>query len=301
MKPYLISDLPIRLAAFEWLNHQKLLYGESLSYTLLQKGFEFKGNQIHLVGASGIWKPKACELPISILTAKDSGYDDAEDENGIISYSYRGKDPNHRDNVGLKLLMEKQIPLIYFWGLGYSGRYLPIYPIYIQSNNPSQLKVSLQLDERIQTSILEVSDSKRDPVREYMTVEVKKRMHQEEFRDNVLSVYGCQCALCKIRHLPLLDAAHIVPDKHELGLPKITNGLSLCKIHHAAYDANLMGISPDYKIHVKLDLLEEIDGPMLQHGIKELHQAPIQLPKNKIHHPSKNNLSIRFEEFLKAG
>ncbi|MBK7970295.1 MAG: HNH endonuclease [Bacteroidetes bacterium] len=114
-----------------------------------------------------------------------------------------------------------------------------------------------------------------------MTVEVKKRMHQEEFRDNVLSVYGCQCALCKIRHLPLLDAAHIVPDKHELGLPKITNGLSLCKIHHAAYDANLMGISPDYKIHVKLDLLEEIDGPMLQHGIKELHQAPIQLPKKK--------------------
>jgi putative restriction endonuclease len=62
-----------------------------------------------------------------------------------------------------------------------------------------------------------------------------------------------------------------------------------------------MGITPDYKIHVKHDLLEEFDGPMLQHGIKELHDQRIVLPRNKLHHPSQEKLDFRYQEFLKAG
>ena len=51
--------------------------------------------------------------------------------------------------------------------------------------------------------------------------------------------------LCKLRHAELLDAAHIIADANDEGLPIVPNGLALCKIHHAAFDKNIIGISPD--------------------------------------------------------
>jgi predicted restriction endonuclease len=40
-----------------------------------------------------------------------------------------------------------------------------------------------------------------------------------------------------------LDAAHIVADRDELfGQPVVPNGIPLSKIHHAAFDAHLIGI-----------------------------------------------------------
>jgi putative restriction endonuclease len=49
----------------------------------------------------------------------------------------------------------------------------------------------------------------------------------------------------------LLDAAHIISDGDEtLGQPVVPNGITLSKIHHAAFDAHLIGIDPGYKVHV---------------------------------------------------
>ena len=63
----------------------------------------------------------------------------------------------------------------------------------------------------------------------------------------------------------LLDAAHIVEDRHELlGQPLVRNGIPLSKIHHAAFDAHLIGIDPDYRLHVSERLLAQKDGPMLE-------------------------------------
>ena len=61
-----------------------------------------------------------------------------------------------------------------------------------------------------------------------------------------------------------MDAAHIVEDGDEkLGQPTVQNGLSLSNIRHAAYDSDLIGIDPDYRVHVSDRLLELHDGPML--------------------------------------
>jgi len=35
-------------------------------------------------------------------------------EDTIISYRYRGNDPNQRDNVGLREAFRARIPLVYF-------------------------------------------------------------------------------------------------------------------------------------------------------------------------------------------
>jgi len=89
-----------------------------------------------------------------------------------------------------------------------------------------------------------------------------------------------------------------IPDSEPNSQPTVDNGISLCKIHHAAFDNFFIGITPDYKIVVREDILEEINGPMLQHGIKELQNISIQLPKNESHKPNKEYLDIRYQKFL---
>ena len=136
--------------------------------------------------------------------------------------------------------------------------------------------------------------------RSYITSNILVRLHQRSFRERVLRAYQNQCALCKLKHAELLDAAHIIDDKADSGDPIIQNGLALCKIHHAAFDKNILGINPDYQIKVRKDILSETDGPMLKYGIQYLENNKIILPDNKKNWPDRERLEVRFEGFLRA-
>lgn len=106
-------DEQIRLAAFKWLEEQTLIHGDVLPRTLLEKGFLFNDQRITLVGSQGIWKPKIMELiPLSITTVSGGPYDDSFTNEGFIIYRYRGSNQNHRDKVGLREAMKRQVPLI---------------------------------------------------------------------------------------------------------------------------------------------------------------------------------------------
>ena len=130
--------------------------------------------------------------------------------------------------------------------------------------------------------------------------QTKRRMHQPAFRAAVLTAYSQQCTICRLQHVSLLDAAHILPDSHELGKPEVPNGLSLCKIHHAAFDKKIIGISPNYKVAVSKPILEEVDGPMLKHGIQEMDGIQLSIPKSPGERPNPDFLAIRFKEFLET-
>ena len=129
-------------------------------------------------------------------------------------------------------------------------------------------------------------------------MQVRKRAHQQAFRLRVLRAYREQCALCHLRHPQLLDAAHITADTDKLGEPVVSNGLALCKIHHAAFDKFFLGIRPDYSVHIRQDLLDEFDGPVLQHALKEMHNSTITIPRRKEHAPEKERLEERYSIFL---
>ena len=103
-----------------------------------------------------------------------------------------------------------------------------------------------------------------------------------------------------MRHRELLDAAHIIPDAHPLGEPLIKNGLSLCKLHHAAFDQHFIAVNPDYVIEVRPDILEESDGPMLLHGLQGMHEKRIILPTSPAFRPDRDLLALRYEAFKKA-
>jgi len=123
-------------------------------------------------------------------------------------------------------------------------------------------------------------------------------VHQRGFRERVLDAYRSQCALCRLRHAELLDAAHIIPDSDPGGVAEVPNGLALCKLHHAAFDRFFLGVTPDYEIRVRGDILAEEDGPMLRHGLKGLHGGRIILPRSARNRPAPDRLDLRYRQFL---
>jgi len=291
-------DEAIRLRAFNWLKEQEAVHGDVLPRTLLERGFEFEGERIPLVGPQGIFKPRYLDLPLSIATAPEGPYDDRDDPQGYLLYRYRGTNPSHRDNEGLRQAMVEAKPLAYFYGLS-RGRYRATWPVYIVGDDPASLTFTVVADDVASTGI-----SSPPPVTEarraYVTTIVRQRLHQRSFRERVIQAYREQCSLCRLRHYELLDAAHIIPDTEPQGVPSISNGISLCKLHHAAFDGLLLGITPDYTAEIRQDVLEEKDGPMLQHGLKELHGTRILLPRDKQSWPDANALDHRYQLFMRA-
>jgi putative restriction endonuclease len=301
----------IRLAAFKWLEEQVRIYGDVLPRKLLEQGFMVSGKRITLVGPQGIWKPKYLErIPLSITTVADGPYHDSFNKEGFLVYRYRGTDKNHRDNVGLREAMQKQVPLIYFHGI-VKSKYLAIWPVFVIGDDPGSLSFTLAADEPCVAglylinsfikTISHIADVNTHHKRNYITSTIRQRLHQKSFRERVLEAYSQQCAFCRLKHVELLDAAHIIPDIKEKGEPTVNNGLSLCKIHHAAFDGNFIGVTPEYRIMVREDLLEEKDGPMLKYGFQQLHDKTIILPRSKKLWPDQNNLEVRYQCFIKAG
>jgi len=295
-------DDQIRLSAFEWLEKQIIIYGDVLPRDLLEKGFIFNEERITLLGPQGIWKPKIMTYPLSITTIQGSLYEDINTPEGFLKYKYRGTDPNHPDNKGLRSLISLKKPLIYFLSI-VKGKYLVTWPVYIINDNIKDLVFTVAVDDvkSVKKEYEQVGEDATYYRRSYLTSTIQTRVHQRSFRERVLLAYQNHCALCNLKHVELLDAAHIIADKEDIGDPIIPNGLALCKIHHAAFDNNFIGINSDYIIKIRMDLLTETDGPMLRYGIQSLNNAKLILPPNKIHWPDKERLERRYSAFLKAG
>ena len=294
------EDLAVRLAAFNWLNKKVQLYGDVLPRNILEKGFFFENERIPFISPQGIFKPKKLDLVLSITTTPEGPYDDSFSEDGFLVYKYRGTNPNHWDNVALRNTFKQKRPLIYFHGI-VPGQYLAVWPVYVIEDKPNNLMFKVAVDD-IQTmnlssdegSLVSESDDAR---RAYITLSVKQRLHQRGFRERVLAAYRNSCSLCRLKHRELLDAAHIIPDNEPDSLPVISNGIALCKLHHAAFDKFIIGVTPDYIIQVRKDVLDEEDGPMLLHGLKELHNSHIILPYSKAHWPNQEYLERRYQKF----
>lgn len=299
-------DAAVRKAAFDWLEDQTGRHGDVLTRELLVQGFEWQGQRVPLAGPAGIFKPRVLpRMPLTITTVPNGPYEDSFGDEHRLLYRYRGTEPQHHDNVGLRDAMRQRVPLIYLFGL-IPGRYLPIWPVFIVGDDPANLTFTVMADARDtivdaleRGAEYEINEEPDAPRRQYITSTVQRRLHQRTFRERVLKAYHEQCALCRLRHRELLDAGHIIPDTDPRSEPEVSNGLALCKIHHAAFDGEFLGIRPDdYRIEIRQDVLDEHDGPMLQHGLQGMHGKQIHLPSSRRHQPSRDALSYRYERFI---
>jgi putative restriction endonuclease len=296
------ADRDVRLRVFDWLTRQRGEFGEAISRKSLET-FGLDNRRIPLVGPSGIWKPAVCELPISITTTVGGPYEDAFDRTaGTLLYAYRGLDPQHRDNRGLRRAMVERIPIVYFHAIE-PGSYVAAYPVFVVGDDPDRLQFSMQVDDlfaAVRPTVVAIGEDVAEPRRAYVTATFRRRLHQVAFRERVIRAYAERCALCRLRHQELLDAAHITPDSDAEGEPIVSNGVALCKLHHAAFDRFFFAIRPDYVIEVRPSVLLEIDGPMLVVGLQQIDGQQIHLPVRSVDLPDRGRLERRYEQFRHA-
>lgn len=256
--------------------------------------FTIDGKVLKLVDQSrGIRNPNWLDSTLSIISSPDGPYDDVITDDGFLEYAYQSGSIDGV-NTKMRIAMQNQDPIILFRKIA-TGIYTPHFPVFIVEDDPVNKKVLVALDESL--ALLGVSAEHTPLQKKYVQRIVKQRLHQPEFRGRVIRAYQTRCAVCSLAHGELLDAAHIIPDSHESGSAEVNNGLSLCKIHHSAYDQFFLGITPDFKVVINDELLAEKDGPMLKHGIQEMHGRKILLPTSKAHWPKVDNLERRYLEF----
>jgi len=214
----------IRAAAFAWLEDQTKLNGGVFDRKELIYSFSYHGQSITLTGATGIWFPKGFTIPISITTTSKGPYDDGFTTEGLLEYRYRGTDPDHRDNIGLTKAFEQKTPLIYFHSIK-PGKYVAVWPLFIVDNDPINLRIKAAIQPAYKYLQPEINPSINNAfniresdlgVRKYITAITKQRLHQSAFREFVLDAYSRQCTMCKLQHVELLDAAHIIPDSEKM-------------------------------------------------------------------------------------
>ncbi|NPD27407.1 HNH endonuclease [Corallococcus exiguus] len=306
------NDQAIRLAAFNALQALVERHGEVLPWEIIAEGFQLHGEQ-HLFAnrTRGIFWPRQMqETALSIKTTVPRGsrvarYDDDNiASDGAFLYKFQGTDAEARDNRRLLRAQQLDAPLIYFYGIE-PGFYRPLWPVYISDVDRASHSFHVVVSEPETVKQLQpqryVADAKLLPLeRRYTTVQAKKRLHQAAFRQHVLNAYEHRCAVCAFPRMELLDGAHILPDRDERGHAEVPNGLALCRLHHGAFDTNLMGFRPDGVIELAPSLLATRDGPTLEHALKGFVGKTLQLPRAKELRPKKLYLEERYERFRKV-
>jgi putative restriction endonuclease len=299
------DDDQLRASAFAFLTGLATSGGGAVSWNDLQR-FEFDGRRIPLVLQTGIRKVRGYEAALTILTTyrlrpEDRPYEDDIGADGYLRYKWRGTDAGHADNVALRRAMELSKPLAYLQGVQ-RGTYRVELPVWLVGEEADQYQFVVALDETLRDqwqpdTLLSGPDLALR--RAYAIDQVRRRLHQPMFRHRVLAAYRTQCALCRLRHGELLDAAHIKEDS-DGGEPIVPNGIAMCVLHHKAFDAFVLGVRPDYVVDVRRDVLDEQDGPTLQHALQGVHGSKLLLPSNRTARPSPDLLEERYERFKAA-
>jgi putative restriction endonuclease len=183
------------------------------------------------------------------------------------------------------------------------GEYLAVWPVFVTGDDPDALAFTIEVDAKdlLWEGARDGASLVGEGRRRYITQLTRRRLHQESFRWRVIRAYQERCAVCRLRHTELLDAAHILPDGHPRGEPVLPNGLALCRLHHGAFDAHILGIRPDLVIDIRKDVLAEPDGPMLRHGLQGFHGHAIHVPRPAELKPSTEFLAMRYELFRRVG
>lgn len=294
------SERRFRHAAMAWLDTRPTA---RVDYSWLST-FEFDGRRVPLMDRQrGIRKPAGMNAALAIRTTFTAPgqvppYADNVGGDGLQRYKYRGEDPQHFENVALRRAFEQRLPLIWFVGVA-AGLYEPIYPVWVIGDDPVRLEFALALDEG--QRFVTPGKALDDDARRYVERLTKARLHQRVFRTQVLLAYEGRCTICKIRHNELLDAAHIIEDGRPNGQPVVPNGLSMCKLHHAAFDKQ-DSRHPTRSHHSctpgHLGRGRRVDAQGWHSGVHDSRLAI--LPTMKAAHPDPMRLAERYATFLTA-
>ena len=120
------------------------------------------------------------------------------------------------------------------------------------------------------------------------------------FRQVIMGLYDYTCVVCRLRIVTMdgesaTDAAHIIPF-HISKNDDVRNGISLCKLHHWAFDKGLISLSKTYQVFVSPLVVEQ--GPM-EWRLTKLRDRSILLPEQDQLYPAQDALTWHREEVLR--
>ena len=304
-------DEPLRVAAFAAIEKLTRQWAGRIPWNVIKSGFRAAdGTQIRFAGlANGIFKPKQMSAALSIKTTvpragrspwyrdQDSDSANLDHDTGLIRYDLARGGLNDPTNRALRDAMRRRAPLIYFIGLA-PGLYQPVFPVWVERFLENRGYVLLAADDGAGAE-KSPAVAVRDRVEaSYSLTTTRSRNHQAWFSARTKAAYVWRCAFSGLPVRALLVGAHIVPDAAG-GPPSIRNGICMSALHHVAFDSHMIGVDPDFRVHVSASLLEEKDGELLA-TIKDLDGTRIRLPADREDWPDPALLERRFSEFSHA-
>jgi putative restriction endonuclease len=301
------SDQLLSNSAFQQVQRLEMIYGDEIPWHAIEEGIQQGADKVYLANrARGIFKPRQMHRGLlSIKTTEPRAgrtniYSDQETDEGFFRYSLQRGDPHGGGNKHLWEALEDQTPFIYLYAVA-EGVYKAIWPCFVTVIHPDQGFCEVVVGNSVFTtaSAAKVAEYSipETPEQRYSVRETKVRLHQATFRKNVLNAYNNRCAISGLPIVRLLDAAHITPDSELDSSTEVTNGIAMSRLHHQAFDAGLLGISPDWDVILSNKVLDSRDGPLLE-VLKNSHNTKLTVPVSNATQPDRQRLSDRFEQFL---
>lgn len=130
-------------------------------------------------------------------------------------------------------------------------------------------------------------------------IESEKTIREPAFRRTIMRIYDYTCAVCELQILTLngesvTEAAHIIPFSKSKN-DDVRNGISLCKLHHWAFDRYLFSVDESYNVIVS-ELFSE-QGPS-EFQLSILDGKRILLPNNEELFPAQEALTWHRNKLL---
>lgn len=138
------------------------------------------------------------------------------------------------------------------------------------------------------------TDSHMESVEGLLTISHSRTKRDPLFRKIICEAYDYRCAMCGIQ-LDLIEAAHIVPHAHDKGTDEIGNGISLCVLHHKAYDRSLIYFNERFEISINQEKVRYLEKMQRDSGLgkfQELAFAEVVTPRNRAATPILANITL---------
>ena len=119
------------------------------------------------------------------------------------------------------------------------------------------------------------------------------------FRKEIMRMYNYTCSVCHLRIFTargesVTEAAHIIPFSVSQN-DDVRNGISLCKLHHWAFDKGLISVSENYRVMIAR--LIESEGPV-ESMLSTFRNSAVLLPEHDQLYPSQHALDWHRENIL---
>lgn len=297
------QELDAHLAMLQWFESQRIAGKELFTHKELMDGFHWQGHRLRLTHQSmGIWKPGPFEAALTFKTAapvagRAAPYEDHIGDDGLLRYAFSSS--KDWSNAAMIAAARRRLPLAWLVGTkpGNTLYYYVRFPAFIQTVDPGRRMFTISIGDAPMDPG-QASAEIRVLERKYTSRWTRARLHQHDFREQVLGAYEVTCAVCGLPHAQLMEAAHIIPDADEAGVPEISNGIALCRTHHAAYDRHLLGIDPSLTVHVASRALR-LEASRRQECLASHDgRALLMVPARKALRPSPDRLSAHFTRFV---